>query len=350
MKKRIIVTICILLCLAILTAYILITYIGKLDFDASNESLYNHYQGGHSMFVHDSEVYYLQNFRLYKIENGWKKKVDIVENMLSELGMYYISKIEYVDGYIYASISSQFLSSRFVYSLNLDTGEYALVDELDTGYVFLDEDRETVVISDFDKDETPSLMIKNGKIIGETNKSYYTVSYNEKSFGVKDTVNKDLCLFEDSKYTELGIKVSSYFPCEQGVLLVRDAVDVVCLFKPETNMFIPVLTTEEASIITTSANCYGDYLYVSVFRRYMADSGYYRSYDNDEHSGTYRINIHTLECEKISNLIFDEIYIFDNSGILGLDWNNLYKIDFDGTLLEDYGSLETIDSFFRKVD
>ena len=58
-------------------------------------------------------------------------------------------------------------------------------------------------------------------------------------------------------------------------------------------------------------------------------------FENDNVKGTYRINLDDYSMEKISDMIFDGMFIFDDAGIFACDENNkVYKLDFDGNVIK----------------
>ena len=90
------------------------------------------------------------------------------------------------------------------------------------------------------------------------------------------------------------------------------------------------------SLYSKSAlNISGEMLYFSVMR--YADYGQIgmKRFKDDEVEGTYIINLKTLDVKKVSDMIFDGLYIFDDSSIIASDDHcNVYKLSFDGDVLE----------------
>ncbi len=85
----------------------------------------------------------------------------------------------------------------------------------------------------------------------------------------------------------------------------------------------------------SAINLYHDKLYYSVkrYERY-GELGMTR-FENDEIEGSYIINLTDLSAEKVSNMIFDGLYIFDDSGIIACDENcNIYKLDYKGNVID----------------
>ncbi|MBR6271068.1 MAG: hypothetical protein IKR26_02810, partial [Lachnospiraceae bacterium] len=50
-------------------------------------------------------------------------------------------------------------------------------------------------------------------------------------------------------------------------------------------------------------------------------------------SGTYIVDLDDYSIHKINNIIFDNLYIFDNTGIYAVDIDeNVYKLTSDGAV------------------
>ena len=85
----------------------------------------------------------------------------------------------------------------------------------------------------------------------------------------------------------------------------------------------------------SAINIFDEKLYYSM-KRYekYGEIGMTR-YENDEVEGSYIINLTDLSAEKVSNMIFDGLYIFDDSGIIACDENcNIYKLDYKGNVID----------------
>lgn len=85
----------------------------------------------------------------------------------------------------------------------------------------------------------------------------------------------------------------------------------------------------------SAINLYHDKLYYSVkrYERY-GELGMTR-FENDEMEGSYIINLTDFSVEKASNMIFDGLYIFDDSGIIACDEDcNVYKLDYKGNVID----------------
>jgi hypothetical protein len=85
----------------------------------------------------------------------------------------------------------------------------------------------------------------------------------------------------------------------------------------------------------SAINIFEDKLYYSIQRYEKYGEIGMTRYEDDEVEGTYIINLTDLSAEKISDMIFDGLYIFDNSGIYACDEHcSVYKLDFDGNVID----------------
>lgn len=264
--------------------------------------------------------------------------------MLNELEME-ATNVIYADGYVYVVLTNKdndSNSGRSIYALDLRNNEYSHVIDSRVFDVFVGEDLKTVYISlynDTNGNQQDTLVALKGKIVGKSRKTYYTVEYNGTEYGKTERRSLDLCVFKDDRYTKTDFKTDEYYAIEQGLLFVKDAPDIVSVYNADTKVLSPVFTTDD-TYVTAAINRHGEYLYVSFMRQYIADSGFYSTFENDDISGTYRININTFESTKISDYVFDSLFIFDDSGIFAISDSYLYKLAFDGESLEEYGKLD----------
>lgn len=114
--------------------------------------------------------------------------------------------------------------------------------------------------------------------------------------------------------------------------------DLLYLISKDSNDIVELFTIECMVSVSTIA-LQGNNVYLSV-KRYEehGDFGMLR-YENDTLEGTYRISLIDYSVEKLSDEIYNGLYIFDDTGIYACDENcNIYKLDFDGqrilTILE----------------
>lgn len=132
---------------------------------------------------------------------------------------------------------------------------------------------------------------------------------------------------------------NSLIPLQHGILVhVRDS------YKGEGLLYY---ITEEGGLIElfsvphlqaySAVTVHGTDVYISFWRFVKFHNGDIDSLErdeNDELEGTYRISLHDYSMEKISDQIFNGMFVFDDTGIYACDEYNIYKLDFDGNILD----------------
>ena len=129
----------------------------------------------------------------------------------------------------------------------------------------------------------------------------------------------------------------SLIPTDKGILvhnerthdllyLIDTEGDVTELFQIECDMSISALTVNATDV------------FLSVRRLKLGGpfgAGSAVRYPGDTLSGTYRISLEDYSVEKISDEVYNGLYIFNDSGIFACDGDRrIYKLDFDGNVIE----------------
>ncbi len=129
----------------------------------------------------------------------------------------------------------------------------------------------------------------------------------------------------------------SLIPIDNGILvhnerthdllyLIDEGGHVTELFQIECEMSISSLTVNACDV------------FLSVRRLKMGGpfgAGSTIRYSDDTLSGTYRISLADYAAQKISDKVYDGMYIFDDTGIYACDSSgNIYKLDFDGNVID----------------
>lgn len=140
----------------------------------------------------------------------------------------------------------------------------------------------------------------------------------------------------DGTVTEvpLGEGESWFLPYKDGILAMNLTKGNI-LHYIDKNGTITELFSNECGYGKMAVNSWEDYVFVSI-QRYEKYSGNSRGepYEKDTESGTYRIDMKDLSVEKISDHVYDGLYIFSEGEIFACDKNsNVDKLDFDGKLL-----------------
>lgn len=144
---------------------------------------------------------------------------------------------------------------------------------------------------------------------------------------------------------EIPYGTKSLIPCKQGLLVHNQQQgDLLYLIREDTEEIIELFTVE-CMVSVSAVNIHEDQVFLS-FKRYEkhGEFGMLR-FEDDTLEGTYRIDLNTYSIQKITDSIYNGLYIFDDTGIYACDeYCNIYLLDFDGNiisvLLEQYRAVD----------
>lgn len=125
------------------------------------------------------------------------------------------------------------------------------------------------------------------------------------------------------------------YPMEDGLLIHFGNHGVpLCYISSDADV-IPILTYECFSS-SSSLNFCGGYAFFSCkrYEKWDDDWGYFlEPYENDQISGTYRIDLRDFSIEKISDTYYSGIFSFDDSYLFVCDQKEgVYQMDLEGNL------------------
>lgn len=242
------------------------------------------------------------------------------------------------DGYVYFSKVSGFDSvikdeGIYCYQISSQTTS-RLSDEWAAGFVA--SDGNICFISSSTNTVTKYVQ---GEPFSTTSQEQSEYTLGERVYTPETINGSETVILTDSSgaSTDLGDVVGrgqkNLLLCDQGLVVhnVRNgkALYLIC---PDGN--IVTLFEADCSSARSTINQYGNWIFLSFLRyRYSEEADAHVPYENDELSGTFRINLLDYSCEKISNQFYSGLYIFDDSGIYACDDNcHIYKLDFDGNI------------------
>lgn len=210
--------------------------------------------------------------------------------------------------------------------------EVAVVDDLWANDAFIDETGVCYIPKDFRL--SAYYVLKDGEIREQT-KIPNQYSVGNKWFIIE---NGDLVCYHESGEKEVlinsvGIGKLSIVPCNSGLLVMNNGATDLLYFISGDNGQISELFTFEGFSTESAVNVHGEWVYVS-FSRYKSLEGCSISkFENDTMEGTYRINLSDRTAEKLSDTIYDGLYIFDDTGIYACKAGRIYKLDFNGDVI-----------------
>ena len=136
-----------------------------------------------------------------------------------------------------------------------------------------------------------------------------------------------------SAYAPDGVK--SMISCQGGLLIHNAYNGNLLYFVEEASGEIVELFSVPCIYAVSAVNVHGKDVYLS-FKRFEKEGlfGSYERFRNDTLEGTYRISLEDKSAEKISDEIYDGLYIFDDTGIYACNEDcHIYKLGFDGNVI-----------------
>lgn len=233
-----------------------------------------------------------------------------------------------------------------LYMIDLDTGESEIVwsgqQSISREDIHIDGNELWLRLFDYGI-QGDYLLIKDGKadVMSNESKTYllglkeYALDY-EKGQDPKVLVREG-----DSDWQDTGLNCGNkcaLIPTKYGLVVhcsgySRGGKQHLYLIQPSGDTI--ELLSFPCLYSVSAINIFDDMLYYSV-KRYekYGEIGMTR-YKDDEVEGLYMISLTGLCAEKISNMICDGLYIFDDSGIFACDENgNINKLDFEGNVID----------------
>lgn len=189
-------------------------------------------------------------------------------------------------------------------------------------------------------DKTTFISVSGSEICGESTQqetyNFGPVTYivDHSGYG-----KAKLFAFQDQKRIDdysgyFNYGVSGVFACETG-LVVYEQSDGYHLYYicGETGEIVQLFTAECARSVS-AINIYQNNVYLSFLRYESYEVLNVKRYENDVLEGTWCFNLDTGSSRKISESIYNGMFIFDDTGIFACDEDrNIYKLDFDGNVI-----------------
>ena len=179
-----------------------------------------------------------------------------------------------------------------------------------------------------------------GDKIGKINKMREEYTLKSGTYYVEGSVRgeQDVVVYNQSgekKVLDIPYGKKSLIPCNNGLLVHNEGQgDLLYLIEGDSGKLTELFTCE-CMVSESAVNVYQDQAFLS-FKRYEkhGEFGMLR-FENDTLEGTYCIDLGSGQCEKISDKIYNGLYIFDDTGIYACDENsNIYKLDYDANVID----------------
>ena len=166
---------------------------------------------------------------------------------------------------------------------------------------------------------------RDERLVGETK---YYCEYNASAMG---TVGKYIDSREDVTVIEEEGKYY-FYRLEDGRLLIFDMLDLlnrhdfIWIIDNDGEIY-PILQID-GEVVHISYNISGEFIYYSFWRYEYAAEDLFdlpKKFHNDKLEGTWKMNVNTLETVKISNRIYESIFVLDNN-VIGVGRNGVIRI------------------------
>lgn len=132
-------------------------------------------------------------------------------------------------------------------------------------------------------------------------------------------------------YVELGFHC--LIPCESGLLVFRHGSSYVLDYIPEDTQTVVELFHYRGFASNAGVNIHDNYVYISceMFDK-LGEKGTEKG-SAAPFDGTYRISLTDYTVEKLNDVFYDGLYIYDDTGIYATKVGCIYKLDFDGNVI-----------------
>ena len=125
--------------------------------------------------------------------------------------------------------------------------------------------------------------------------------------------------------TDHGILIHNMRSSGRGVMLY---------YVTEDNALIELFVAPQLSSVS-AVTVYHDVVYLSFIRSEKYGKIGELGFDNDDLIGTWRISLTDYSAKKLSDNIYNGLYIFDDTGIYACDYScSIYKLDYDGLVID----------------
>ena len=354
-KQLLVIIISLALCIGVLLAlwmFNIISFGGnqvELRFESSelvnHPGNYKQMDAYYAMGVSEGKLYICADNQLFVFEDGSMKELrNAIEQTVA--GTFNGRRTRQVianDCLYFAAVSDISENQpKGLYAYDLRSGSLTLLAEetsrMNEGDFFIDENKTLYIAADEAKTHYYPI---RGCDVGDRIEIAEQYAYSDQLYIFRNTPNDISLIHVDEEGNEINLigenkippDVRSYvIPCDNGILLHNAAHNLPLYYiEGETGKIVELFPEIEAMEMQTAVNIHNNYVYFSLLRyEKWADLGMAR-FENDTLEGTYRISLTDYSVEKISDHIYNGLFIFDDSGIYACNQaGDIYKLDFDG--------------------
>ncbi len=258
------------------------------------------------------------------------KRLFRIQDSILGISNNYIYYSSWLDG-----VSGDVKERIYCYDFQNDTEEIVCETNFLTSEHYFSEDN--LLFLSLSSQEGPYHLVNGTNISGDTSppQSYILNGLSYSVYGTGDSTNivvtDEIANKYELKYdTPLGRQ--SLIPCKKGLLVHNEGEGNALYLIPDNSEEIVQLFEIPCTKAISAVNVYDDWAYVSISRYYYDEkSDSTVPFVNDHLAGTYRIDLSDYSVEKISDSIYNGLYIFDDSGIYACTEKlEIYRFDFSG--------------------
>lgn len=200
--------------------------------------------------------------------------------------------------------------------------------------IFFAEDRTSCYIPK-DREKTEGYYIAKDGALSESVEipERYTLGNNQYAMENANLVRYDEAGNRVVIKENLPTKTRCLIPCNNGLLLYSGNAGNALRYIPEDSQELIELFCH-SGYAHTAVNVHNDYVYLSYERLNEQKFDFIATRAKDDTIfGTYRISLKDYSVERLNDVIYDGLYIFDDTGIYATKDGCIYKLDFDGNVI-----------------
>ncbi len=167
--------------------------------------------------------------------------------------------------------------------------------------------------------------------IGEYN--YYTKAGNP-SYGESALAEHIYSSYKSEIPDEIKLEPANnriLLKCGNGIIVQNDGYEDILYYINEENELVKIMSVEcmcsnsSIAVINNTA-----YISVKRFEGWGSSGKGMKRFIDDQIEGTYKVDISCFAVEKISNMVYDTMYVFDETHIIGCDEHlKVWLLDLD---------------------
>ena len=382
-KKKVVIIIAVVILSCFLLAYFLnsIHIVKEYHFDYSVDSNwenpYNYLQNKHdfSAYLYNGSLFFYidgsdnSNYEegLYKVSGSSSKKILSFKSTYIEEELFFCKEapLLFINGSLLYCVNSTDIDKCAIVSFDIDTlcsniistGEKAKkqFEIIKGNYAIFEQNDSNVLYFRIFNDDYPFLAVSDTKI-------EYVDSCNNYSVNGSFTFGKFNYYWEDdiwlTQISSNNNRIAPLVPAEpiyaeldgESIIVTKAGSSGFWMIS-KNGEIVQLFPSIEGEKVIIAYQVYGTNLFISV-RRYKKYEEYnIRRFKNDSYEGLWKVDLLSGEKEKISTVMYRQLYIYDDSGIIACSYSNdIVLLDFNGrkkTTIVAGSLFDHLDEFHR---